>query len=254
MRIERQDTTSTGSAVLVTIPLRDNERLTRVELVELDSSGNQVYDIGVIALAHSGGVGIDLKVGHVGIGGSLRWSGDIPVQQPFVLVCQFFNPASGNVCSVRTRFHEFGEPICNDNESVNVLQTYPVGKPRIISLDGAATVTPLDLRPAVNTQWLVQVAEGWHDDNGGSRVASWDFYDGTNTVTPNSGGISTAQLVYIPIGSSVSTGGAWQIDGFLARQPLLLTRDVYARFNVAALGAGKKIYIRALVLEFSGGT
>lgn len=245
--------TSTGAAVQITADLKlgPGEYLLGVELIEQDSSGNQVYDVALIALSHPGGAGIDLKFGHIGIGGSMRWAGRLRPTEPITLVGYFAFPASGNTCELRYMTGGADEVAAPDGPTV--VQIYPVGKPRIVAVDGAATVTPQVLRPAVNTQWQVLAAQAWHDD-GTARVCSWDIYDGTNTVVPNQGGVSTAQYVTLPLASSVSTAGAWQVTGLINPFPLPLTYDVYARFNAASLAAGKKAYIRAFVLEFGGGT
>lgn len=238
--------TSTGAAVQVSIELKlgPGEYLLGVELIELDSTGNQFYDVGLIALAHPGGAGIDLKYGHIAVGGSLRWAGRLRPTEPIVLVGYFAFPSSGNTCEVR--YMTGGPDEAPTPDGPTVVQTYPVGKARMIGAAGAAGVTAVPLRPDANRQWLV--IEAQVSCNEDAKVCSWSLTDGTTTIAHTGSAMSTG------VGLTISHN--WLNSGnmnYPFAHPLMLTRDVYAIGNAAVTGAGVTS-VKAFVLEFAGGT
>jgi hypothetical protein len=96
-------------------------------------------------------------------------------------------------------------------------------------------------------------AVGYHDDNVAARACNWAINDGVN-----------AQL-NLPVYSAVTTGAVVPIyancnPGALPgdyttvwwAEPLVFTVDSYAQFIVAAIGAGKKAYWKAVVMELRG--
>lgn len=119
--------------------------------------------------------------------------------------------------------------------------TFPGGNLKIVTVAGAAAAATIDLRPALDKFWVILYAHGYHDDTT-SRTVNWQFYDGTTTITM--GSFSAASTVYANI-RRVDCAGTWDTVSSL----FMAGYDAYWQFNVASIGAGKKAYIQAIVLE-----
>lgn len=237
---------SSGSIVIITIPASQltNKRLIEIEAVELTSATKMAYDIVTIALAIPNTAGIDLKIGHIGIGGSMRWHGDKKVPEGADLVVAFAYPASGNTCYMRWSTAEPDEVTGHEGDSVNVVQTFPLGRPKIISFDGVADALSLNVRPAENFAWAVVWLAGYHDDPT-ARTLTWIDTDGTLTASQ--------------IGSSRATS-VYQIYGLIqgintnfTQNSRQITYINYPQLTVDALAAGKKIFARGLAFEYAIG-
>lgn len=252
MQIETKYEIASTAPQTLTFDLKADRRLVGVEAVELDSSGNSQYDIATIALAYTNGAAIDLKVGNIGQGSTLRWQGDIKIQQPIVLVVSFFNPAAGSTLRVNYHIMEIGEPPAAGDSNQNVIQTFPLGRPKIVNAGGVIDATSADFRPGANLQWLVVEANVLHDD-GTARTLQWHYTDGSISCF-KMGATTVAASVVVPLCSNhnIGTGGIANPSNSLM-YPLMLTNKVYAVATASALTAGKKITIQGLVYEFAGG-
>ncbi len=238
--------TSTGVQLNVTIDLKGQDRLFAIEACEQTSTARQVFDLVQISLEYTtGGIGIDLKIGNIGPGGSMRWQGDILPQQSMKAVIRFLYPASGSKCYVN---FVTGAPHerYTSRESPIIVQQSPNGKPRIVNVNGAADATTLALRPDVGSHWQVLECLGVHDDTT-SRTLRWQYSDGTLEVM---GDVTAA------IAASVNHYLSDAVTGTIRNKALgapILTNECYLNLIASALTAGKKIYIRALVMEYGGG-
>lgn len=128
------------------------------------------------------------------------------------------------------------------------LPSFHAGKPKLVTVDGVANDTTIELQPDSGYMWLVIWAQGYHDD-GANPTLTWAYYDGTNTVpvqTSDIGAISTAENM--PLGATMQEGSVIS-NCFTA--PAYIDNTVYLRLSASALAAGKKIFIRAMVLEFA---
>ena len=122
-----------------------------------------------------------------------------------------------------------------------VRASFPAGKLKIVTAEGAATVLKVDLRPDDGYMWQVLDAVCYHDDAG--QTLMWNYYDGTTTMN---GAISAGM-------GANDTWSIHSIEGLRSGSghQIMLSRRVYAQANAGALVAGKKLYIRALVLEMA---
>lgn len=238
--------TSTGSIVIITVPsaLISGKRLLKVEAVELDSLTKMVYDIVTIALAIPNTAGIDLKIGHAGIGGSMRWTGDKLVPEGADLVVAFAYPPSGATCYIRYITAEVGEDTGHTGDAVNIVQSYPMGRPKIINIDGAADALSIPVKPADNYQYEIIWLAGYHDDTV-NRNITWYLTDGV--VSVSSGGASKAASTFVSLGI-VQGGSSLNMYG----KPIS-TSMTWWRFDADALAAGKHLYVRGQVLEYAVG-
>ena len=256
MRFEQEKIqVSTGTMVQFRVAVPINKRLIAVELLETDSTGASVDDLGNIGLVYSeagilttlGGLSMNLKAGHFGPGNSLLWQGDVPITQPIKLMGTFNFPTAGNICYLRYMMIETEEIGGGMASPTNVVQTYPLGVLKILHVVGTADALTLPFRPPANYQWLVQFAQCYHDD-GSSRTVGFQLTDGTSTF-------SLGQLQSVAATSRTSMGQyhsgssilIYNINGFL------LTRAVYAQVLADALTAGKHLILDYAVLEFAGG-
>lgn len=119
----------------------------------------------------------------------------------------------------------------------------------VVSVSGAAAGTTVDLQPDTGEVWLVAGAIGFHDDNGGARVCGWQLHDGVTEL--NYPGASIANGVYLPVYNWNSAGAA-NYSGSDFMLPLVLNQVTHLTFVGVAIGAGKKLYIRAAVYKFRG--
>lgn len=124
------------------------------------------------------------------------------------------------------------------------------GVPMIKTVAGAAAATTVDLQPAEGEQWVVAWAQGLHDDNGGARTLGFSIHDGTNALNIGPG-VAIANGVCIPLyqtnpdGVAGKAGQEWQL-------PLVLNSVCHLTLIGVAIGAGKKLYINALVYVYRG--
>lgn len=127
----------------------------------------------------------------------------------------------------------------------NVVESLPYGKLRAIYTLGAADDTIVELQPAVGKIWRILDAAGWHDDTT-SRTIYWGYYDGTNDLTkPIGSAVAAGIIVDLASGVGAAAGNPTVLG------PIIATRSIYPRMWVAALTAGKKLTIWALVLEYN---
>ena len=123
----------------------------------------------------------------------------------------------------------------------NLDLVFPVKNMQLASA-GAGGNEYIGLTPASGELWIVDFACMLHDDNAAARVLSWNWYDGaTNTVlygTP----AAVALSIYVQLYGNVFTGG----------KPLVCSASRYLRAGVVAAGAGKKVYLNAIVRKIRG--
>lgn len=118
------------------------------------------------------------------------------------------------------------------------------GTPKLVLANNIADNTkPVDLRPASGKRYFIMGAWGYHDDGAANRDSKWQFYDGTDTMETIVQSVALNTLCDIREFVNPSSPASATIF------PIVLSRDVYARFSVASLGSGKYAYVQALVLE-----
>lgn len=131
-----------------------------------------------------------------------------------------------------------------------MIETLLCGVPVVKSVAGAAAGTSVDLQPSAGEQWVVAWAQGLHDDNGAARVIGFQLHDGTTSVNVGTG-VSVANGVCIPFyqtnpdGVAGKAGNDWKL-------PLVLNEAMHLTLAGVAIGAGKKLYINALVYVYRG--
>jgi hypothetical protein len=240
---------SSGSTVQYKIDLGNGQRLIAVEAVEVDANIRQVYDLVNIGLvtADPGALSVNLKTGHIGVNNSLVWQGDVPVQQPLLLLVTFGQPPNGAQCIVRYLTLALGEIGGGMGASANIVQHYPIGRPVVGHVTQTADALVAPLQPPAGFQWLLQHAEGEIDD-AVSRNCRWEWYDGTNSDPIGAPALLNSAERY-PFGMSYGLA-TYVHTGALGA---LATRLVYPRFTADALTAGKHLTIGYCVLEFAGG-
>lgn len=124
------------------------------------------------------------------------------------------------------------------------------GVPVVKSVAGVAAATSVDLQASEGEIWVVAWAQGLHDDNGAARVCGFQIHDGTTSVNVGPG-VSIANGVTIPLyhtnpdGVAGKSGSDWEL-------PLVLNGKTHLTLVGVAIGAGKKLYINALVYVFKG--
>jgi len=124
------------------------------------------------------------------------------------------------------------------------------GVPEVITVAGIAAATSVDLQPPEGEQWVIAWAQGLHDDNGAARVCGFQIHDGITSVNQGPG-VSIANGVTIPLyhtnpdGIAGKSGSDWVL-------PLVLNARMHLTLVGVAIGAGKKLYINALVYVFKG--
>jgi hypothetical protein len=124
------------------------------------------------------------------------------------------------------------------------------GVPVVVTVAGVAAGTTVDLQPPEYEQWVVAWAQGRHDDNGGARVIGFQIHDGTTSVNVGPG-VSVANGVCAPFyqtnpdGVAGKSGADWLL-------PIVLNAKQHITLVGVAIGAGKKLYIDALVYKFKG--
>ena len=118
----------------------------------------------------------------------------------------------------------------------------------------AGGVGTLDLQPGVGRIWIVLWAVCWHDDNGAARVMNWMINDGVHVaMTLPANTAALANNVLLPIYTNNNPGATpsdYSSIGWAG--PIVLNTDCYAQVQVAAIGAGKKAYYKAVVMEIRG--
>lgn len=127
-----------------------------------------------------------------------------------------------------------------------ILDFFNNGTPKLVFVSATTTngdVT-VSLRPAAGKKYFLLFVYGYHDDTT-ARLVYWQFYDGTNTMEWPQAGKSLNGSLYLGLElgpAAESVVGASKFQG-------VIDRDTYLQFKGAALATGKKVYIRALVLE-----
>lgn len=122
--------------------------------------------------------------------------------------------------------------------------------PYVKTATGAAAGTTVDLQPSAGEIWIVAWAQGYHDDNGAPRVIGFQLNDGVSYVNVGTG-VSVANGVCIPLyhtnpdGVAGKSGSDWAF-------PLVLNTAMKLTLVGVAIGAGKKLYINALVYRVRG--
>lgn len=119
------------------------------------------------------------------------------------------------------------------------------GKTFVVSSSsaGAGGAEYGELAPAAGVEYDVYECVGYHDDNAAARDTFWTFSDGTTVLYRSTNNI--AQLLRQDYMSTVV--GTSVIGNSHKANVLTLHHGQYIRFNVSALGAGKKAYLQAIV-------
>jgi len=127
---------------------------------------------------------------------------------------------------------------------------------RLISLDGVAAGLTLDLATESGCDWVIIWAYGYHDDNAGAHAINWRFVDSNPIVT------GTPVTINFPAAAALALNlnhgiDCWRPDVSVANmthepEPIVLTKYVKAVLVADAMGAAKKLYIRAMVREIGG--
>lgn len=118
-----------------------------------------------------------------------------------------------------------------------IIKTFPSGLVKLYTLDGAANDVDIVLRPPDGKIWLLLEAVGYHDDTGEDVMLTWAVTDGTITLAYPGAEFGVTGRQRFPF-STATFGGTF-----------LLNYHVYATFTADSLTAGKKLYIRAWVIE-----
>jgi len=124
------------------------------------------------------------------------------------------------------------------------------GVPTVKNVAGAAAGTTVDLQAPAGEQWVVAWAEGRHDDNGGSRVVGFQLSDSVTLINVGPG-VSVAMGICCPFYQTNPDGVAGK-SGSDWNMPLVLNARNKLTLVGVAIGAGKKLYIDALVYVYRG--
>jgi len=122
-------------------------------------------------------------------------------------------------------------------------QSRDYGKIKIVSVDGVAATSPVTCRPDDGYIWQVMMMWAYHD-NAAALNCSWEFYDGTSQATLAVHQTAASILMHLIEYDSAADASAYS-------GKILVSYDTYLRYNVPAIAAGKKGFIRGCVLEFA---
>ncbi len=239
-----------------------DEFLVAANLEETDASGNPQWDSGSIWIQDDQG-DASLSLVHGGmVNGQIAGFGLLPLPASGSIIGKIWHARAGhlgkfNVYTATAREIQKvppdgyypsagagGIPGFNWNVRQITNNQLPAGRPKIIAVDGAATVVTVALRPDDGYIWQVMEAVAFHDDPA-ARNATWRYYDGTNEVAKDTlVGLAATNPFFLsdPDGT---------MDANSVMGSLILNNRVYADSTLNALAAGKKLYIRALVLEMA---
>lgn len=174
--------------------------------------------------------------------GKLNWSGCVPIVEPWRVRGSLFHARNG--CNGQLDLLISDTPLPNGSTGPPTTPVFPYGKLRVVTATGVAAAQTVALQPDQGYIWDVLVAWGYHDDTS-SRNLYWSFTDGTNVT--RGGTVGMAAPGYLPINGQLIGTYAQPIGN-----QLTLSNRVYAVFNSdAALNAGKKLYVTALVREYA---
>lgn len=126
---------------------------------------------------------------------------------------------------------------------------------RLVSIDGSADDVDIDLAPDIGTEWVIVWAYGYHNDTS-ARAQNWRFID-SNPEMPGTPvtidfPATAAAAASVPLGIYAFRPDVAADGRAITAEPMILTHNVKSQFVVAALTAGKKCYIRAMVIERAG--
>lgn len=129
------------------------------------------------------------------------------------------------------------------------------GVVRLVSIDGVAAATSVDIVPDAGCDWTIIFCYGYHDDNAGAHGCGWKFTE-TNPERTGSPLVITFPTASIAQNLNMDIH-AWRPDVSVANmtkcpESVVLTHNVKATFTADAMGAAKKLYIRAMVCERRG--
>lgn len=117
---------------------------------------------------------------------------------------------------------------------------FQAGHLKIIRIESAAAATLLALQPPTGKIWHIIDVYAYHDDT--TADIHWTYYNGT--LTHNFATVT--RLANAP--HRLQTEHT--IAGYVYQGPIILDRTTYLRIVApGALGAGKKFYISAVVME-----
>lgn len=119
---------------------------------------------------------------------------------------------------------------------------WPHGSISLVPVDGVATATTINLRPAANEEFLILAAWGYTDAVGGATL-NWRFYDGMTIVDKPTRAMAAAELL-----SLFNSEGTAEFSQDVVA-PVRISYQTYVQLIANALAAGEKIYIRALVYK-----
>jgi hypothetical protein len=126
---------------------------------------------------------------------------------------------------------------------------HAAGSPTVIALDdgGAGGNVSVSLRPPVGKEWLVMLGYYYHDE-GAAKSCNAQITDGVTTITYQTNSLASDTRVSLLQVHGNSASGAGNLGAWFK-----LNRDKYIIVNATALTAGKKLYVRAFVLEIRQG-
>ncbi len=257
MQVQKKDFLSLGSLIEEVIEFTGEPRLIGVQLDErmladiapITGPQDGWSDMVQIVLEHPGGASIPLKSGLLGIGRSLIWMGDLPIRHPMRIRAIFNSPAVDFTCSVSWLSAERGEDIRGNSAAEKVVQTYPIGQPTIIKLDGVADSDTVDVSPAAGRQWLLYALWGYHND-GTSRAMKWHVtsYPFTDAIDFDwSASLAANAVHYFSFRLTEGTSAP------SIALPTIFTSARYPQITIQALTAGKQVFVRGYALEFGEG-
>jgi len=121
------------------------------------------------------------------------------------------------------------------------------GMPQVFNISGVADALTVDLQPPAGEIWVVVAATGQHNDTSAQTVG-WEINDGTDifVLTVQS---STAQYASIALYSLVVLTS---LMGTGFGLPIVLNERTKATFRAAAIGSGKHLIVRAIIMVYKG--
>lgn len=224
------------------------QRLIGIEMRESTALGANYPDIGLIYVQPKGAQGIMLKSDWFN-DGVILWNGNIPVYDDFDIILAYFSPASGNLLSYALYLADADEQVTSSSPTQNAVGVYPYGHLKVIEVNPLADALTCDLRPPLGFQWIVIEASGWNDDST-DRSCQWTIVDSLNTTSWT---LAPTSIHAVANQNKLTCNQAASAGNNVTSTGIMLNYNVYATFTADALTSGKKIIVRALVMEFAGG-
>ncbi len=118
--------------------------------------------------------------------------------------------------------------------------------PVVILVQGVAAAAAVDLAAPEGEQWIVASAWGVHDDVAAVNCG-WGFHDGTTEQDEQYVSVAAG----IPVSLYANNPLLANNNGNSFVLPVILNKDFHVTFK-GAVGAGKKLYIKAIVYKIRG--